>query len=457
MKLNLFILTTLIVSLIAIAPSTSAQLGVGSQTSVSDCRSFTVSSSISQVAAGSIVFCSRNPTGVANSAAGFRLGATLTTPQLTGSSPSISITLNALNGCTTSSNVNSGTSATANWGAQSSTTWMMTMAGASCTGYFRGTVISGGATVFDGVLDFTIISGDNPVYQVASGGLTITDDANGWLTNVKQDCDINPPTGDNLRWISFGACAGATVAVPDVITARNEDGTYTAQWLITWIADSTVYASAKPLTLSVTGNGFYPFESGATCDGSTIVTIGQSTGSQARTDGRYRTGHWYGTINFSGSGCTVLYGVDGATHAALIPITVRSEGYTDQTTNSVIDGNVELSGDIGFNGTFNSTVTNNGNTTIIPAYQETEEYAKAQWLSWFFIGLAILAEWRKDAIYHLLAGIVGALGVASGMLTDVLGIPRLFLLSVVVYQFWRLYKVVGNNRNNIQASEASAN
>lgn len=67
-----------------VVPTAAGQLGVGSQTSVSDCRSFTVTSTINIISAGSIVLCNRVPAVVANSAGGFRLGVTLTTPSLTG-------------------------------------------------------------------------------------------------------------------------------------------------------------------------------------------------------------------------------------------------------------------------------------------------------------------------------------------------------------------------------------
>jgi hypothetical protein len=173
-----------LLTLVAISVPTNAQLGAGAQTSVADCRAFTTSSTVAVVDAGSIVFCSRSESRVSTSAAGWRLGASLTTPRLSGASPSIAITLNALSGCTAGTPVVTGTAAAATFGAQTSSSWMMTMTGGQCSGYLRGTVVSGGTTVYDGVLDFGVMSADTPNYNVNSGGITVTDDANGWATNT---------------------------------------------------------------------------------------------------------------------------------------------------------------------------------------------------------------------------------------------------------------------------------
>lgn len=176
----------LLISLaLATLPTASAQFGAGAQTSVADCRAFTTSSTVAVVDAGSIVFCSRAESRVSTSASGWRLGASLTTPRLSGASPSLTITLNALSGCTAGSPVVTGTAAGATFGAQTSSSWMMTMTSGQCSGYLRGTVTSGGTTVYDGVLDFGVMSADTPNYNVNSGGITVTDDANGWaLTGI---------------------------------------------------------------------------------------------------------------------------------------------------------------------------------------------------------------------------------------------------------------------------------
>lgn len=301
----------------------------------------------------------------------------------------------------------------------------------------------------------------------------IVDDttADGALTNaisewptLKTDCDINPSSnGVDSNWFSFGGCAGATVSVPKEMHVRDPSGTYTAKALITWVMDAGVYSSSAVPTIFNSVAGQFPFESTGTCS---IIENDLAGTTERGTDTRYRTGYWLYTITYTGSGCTVLFSISQTNAVAgLIPVTVHSNtaqlavdlagtinANIDGILNNILSGdiNATLSGDIGFSGNF----TDNSNTTIEPAYQDTEAYQKAKWMGIIFLGLILLAEWKKDAIYHLLATFVGALISVSNI--EVLGLPRLVILALTVYQAWRLFKVVGNNRNNISSgSDAS--
>lgn len=108
-----------------------------------------------------------------------------------------------------------------------------------------------------------------------------------------------------------------------------------------------------------------------------------------------------------------------------------------------------LEGDIGFSGSFN--ITQNGNTTIMPPFSGTEEFQQALWLFIFWLFLIVMAENKKDMIYHLMVVVLGFVVIV--VVPGVLGIPRLVIAAVIVYQFFRIYKLSESNRNSFQKNE----
>lgn len=102
----------------------------------------------------------------------------------------------------------------------------------------------------------------------------------------------------------------------------------------------------------------------------------------------------------------------------------------------------QIDGDIGFTGSFN--FTNTGNTTIMPGFTETEEFQHAMWLFLFFIFLIILAEWKKDMIYYLIAIVVG---ISVMSVIDTIGVPKLGVVALIIYLIMRCYKVSKDARN----------
>lgn len=100
--------------------------------------------------------------------------------------------------------------------------------------------------------------------------------------------------------------------------------------------------------------------------------------------------------------------------------------------------------------TFDGNVTTVDNTNVTETNGFTSSVVKGSILLGIFILAIAIAEWKKDAIYHMIAALIGALTMTATV--DHLGIPRLIILAVVAYQLWRMFNVMGSSRNNIQAT-----
>jgi len=154
--------------------SAAASANVGSDTDV--CRDLVVASVSLQNAAGDVVQCQHYPNHVQAASSTWALSAFLTSPALTGTSPSLTLTATASNGCTAGSPTTVGTAASASSNPQTSSVWVITMTAAQCRGYVEGKVTTGGVTIYDALIAFNVESDDQTrtVANTVSGSLSNT-------------------------------------------------------------------------------------------------------------------------------------------------------------------------------------------------------------------------------------------------------------------------------------------
>lgn len=126
----------------------------GSGEDQDSCRSHTISAVVGVNSGGDVTFCVRHPDTV-RAGATLRLTATATSPALQGSNPTLTLTLNGLNGCTSAGATTHNTPATSPQGASATTVWTL-VAGMRCTAYARLVVTSGAATVSDMALAINV-------------------------------------------------------------------------------------------------------------------------------------------------------------------------------------------------------------------------------------------------------------------------------------------------------------
>lgn len=90
------------------------------------------------------------------------------------------------------------------------------------------------------------------------------------------------------------------------------------------------------------------------------------------------------------------------------------------------------------------------NTTVMQPYTETEGFQKGLWTFILFIFLIVLAEHKKDMIYHLLALIVGIAAVV--IVPEALGIPVYVIVALMIYQIMRAYRLSKTAKNSLDTN-----
>lgn len=190
-----YLLALAILQLAAVSltlPAAEAQVSTSAFNTGDTCRNLPVTSVVAQNGAGTIQLCVGTLNTAPSASAGTQVSAYLATPVLSGSGPSLALALTIQDGCTADTPTSFATAANAPAGAQRGTTWPLTMAGDVCRGYIRGTVTSGGSTIFDVPVAFVINAASAFTNQniVVSGQL----DVDGQL-------DPGPASASIFEWI----------------------------------------------------------------------------------------------------------------------------------------------------------------------------------------------------------------------------------------------------------------
>lgn len=87
-------------------------------------------------------------------------------------------------------------------------------------------------------------------------------------------------------------------------------------------------------------------------------------------------------------------------------------------------------------------VVNNGINEIV-------EFTQLYLPTLLFFFLILVAEWKKDLIYHLLTVVLGIIVVGS----DIMPTIRLVIVALIIYQIFRAYNVGASNRNKLGVNE----
>jgi len=155
------------------------------------CQTMAVTQVVAQNSAGNVVFCIHTPEAVPTATTSWQLSASLSSPQLTGAAPSLTLTLTIEGGCTSAPPQATGTAANAPAGTEQARTWSVTMSSTTCRGYVEGKAVSGGAVLFDAYLAFNVNAQDLP--QELSGTLGASTSFDAWF----------PIVGAWLGWLAY--------------------------------------------------------------------------------------------------------------------------------------------------------------------------------------------------------------------------------------------------------------
>lgn len=115
------------------------------------CTTYPVQASISGTASGTIGVCISYPDVVASNNATFHVTARVTTPPITGSTPTATLSLQQPAGCTADAPQITGTPLTATSGSQTTAAWRMHMHGPQCTALVRISITTTSSVLQDSV------------------------------------------------------------------------------------------------------------------------------------------------------------------------------------------------------------------------------------------------------------------------------------------------------------------
>jgi len=151
------------------------------------CRDLVIVAVSLQNAAGDVVQCVHAPAKVATAASTWTLSSMLSSPVLSGASPTLTLTTSGLAGCSAGTASTFGTSASASANPETSSVWVITMSASECRGYVEGKVTTGGVTIYDAAVAFNVESDDQTRTVDNTGALTVHQDALSGTVTVHQD------------------------------------------------------------------------------------------------------------------------------------------------------------------------------------------------------------------------------------------------------------------------------
>lgn len=144
-------------ALLALAPVVAVALAAPAAAVEGECQRQDLAAVLGRNDEGPAQLCAYAPEEVPDVALPYRIGATLTVPALTGTSPSLDLVLHMEGPCLVELVETAGTPAGNPGGAQLSKAWNVTMLAAprQCTGHVTGTATSAGAVVYESTLPMT--------------------------------------------------------------------------------------------------------------------------------------------------------------------------------------------------------------------------------------------------------------------------------------------------------------
>lgn len=404
MKLYIYlILGTLLLSAIPLAiATTNPTCNAGANTS---CYHLNFNNALAGIIGGGDVevYITYPPT-VAEANSVFHIGIGTFAPATT--TPVMTYTALQLNGCTLSAFTTTAVATTQTFQAWGDTT--ATMTDTTCTGLVETKYVGGAVatTILDMLLPFTIYSTDaahNTLTFLCAATGSTSENYNP-ATNTCSTPTVNAALSGTINTVVSGS-----LTISGTINVVNSGGQ--AITISSW--PSLLATLSGGITITDDANGWAIHQDALSGSVSVVNSGGQNVAITS-----------WPQLQAVLSGSVGVDILDDTTNDGMLTVPVN---------------------------TFNGNITNNTNITEQNGF--TPNIVKGTVILWVFILAIAVAEWKKDAIYHLLAALIGALTMVSTV--DHLGVPRLIILAVVIYQFWRMFNVMGNNRNNIQKASSS--